>query len=242
MGENQRELLLTLAQLSEVDGRIAGVLAERKRVEEALRTKQAEVAELTRVTEDRSIRANERKKLYERGAQYVRVEQQKLIDRRKALSSVGDYKTQMAAEREIEHASKQLGAHEEKLIEVLQQVENFEKDEQQAQEALTAATDACRVLEEDKSETIKSFEERLDRHNAERAELIATIDRAVLNTYDRVRSKYPVDAVVPVVDHACGGCFMEIGPQVVVDIGRGQSLVRCRGCGRILYIKDSEEE
>jgi predicted nucleic acid-binding Zn-ribbon protein len=38
-------------------------------------------------------------------------------------------------------------------------------------------------------------------------------------------------------DYSCMACRMKIRPQVFADIRRGDSIITCESCGRILYFK-----
>ena len=38
-------------------------------------------------------------------------------------------------------------------------------------------------------------------------------------------------------DYSCMACRMKIRPQVFADIRKGDSIITCESCGRILYFK-----
>jgi predicted nucleic acid-binding Zn-ribbon protein len=41
-------------------------------------------------------------------------------------------------------------------------------------------------------------------------------------------------------DYSCMACRMKIRPQVFADIRRGESIITCESCGRILYFKSEQ--
>ena len=70
---------------------------------------------------------------------------------------------------------------------------------------------------------------------AERDQLVTAVDPDVLNRYERLlRSKGDL-AIVPVKHGNCGGCHLNIPPQIIHDAKNGNALVSCIYCGRILY-------
>jgi predicted nucleic acid-binding Zn-ribbon protein len=66
-----------------------------------------------------------------------------------------------------------------------------------------------------------------------RKKLEVQMDRRVLSLYERVRAKYG-RAVVPFEGKICLGCFMAV-PTSTLSRQRGDALLICENCGRILY-------
>ena len=69
-----------------------------------------------------------------------------------------------------------------------------------------------------------------------RAKLSKTIDGRLLRLYERLSKRYD-RAVVPVIEHRCLGCSMAV-PTAKRRSGedrRGDSVVVCESCGRILF-------
>jgi len=77
------------------------------------------------------------------------------------------------------------------------------------------------------------------------------IDRDLITPYERIlRVKDDGLAVVPVVIYdviedeglrkywGCGGCSVEVTPQMVNELKKGREVVSCRSCSRLLYWQD----
>ncbi len=71
----------------------------------------------------------------------------------------------------------------------------------------------------------------LDRERAARAERVPDDLR---HLYERVHKMHPGSAVVPVRGASCTGCHYSLLPDVMVTLHRGDELVICPNCGRIL--------
>jgi len=69
---------------------------------------------------------------------------------------------------------------------------------------------------------------------AERASLMTRLPQSTRTRYERIRVSKNGRAVVPIVKGACGGCFRGQPPQVLQEARRGDRLLLCEGCGRLL--------
>jgi predicted nucleic acid-binding Zn-ribbon protein len=69
---------------------------------------------------------------------------------------------------------------------------------------------------------------------AERTGLIEKLPAATRNRYERIRASRDGRAVVPILKGACGGCYRGQPPQVLQEARRGDRVLVCDGCGRML--------
>lgn len=75
----------------------------------------------------------------------------------------------------------------------------------------------------------------LERCLAERAEKVVSVDPKWLLKYEPL-IKGKKDRVLTKVERGvCGGCNMKLAPHVVHDAARGDLLISCSHCGRLLY-------
>ncbi len=73
-----------------------------------------------------------------------------------------------------------------------------------------------------------------------RRELLQNVPEAALRNYDRLRRRH-ADAVVPVIDGVCMGCYVQLPASVRVRLnGSNRDQVCCDHCGRLLYVPDAE--
>ena len=77
---------------------------------------------------------------------------------------------------------------------------------------------------------------KIDKLKVDRDELMNGIEKSWLSRYTRIIQNRKDFALVPVEDATnCGGCHMQIPPQLVHDARKGNSMVPCSYCGRLLY-------
>ena len=60
------------------------------------------------------------------------------------------------------------------------------------------------------------------------------LDRNLLKRYEKIRSARDGIAVVAIQGENCGGCFTTIPPQVINEAKKGDRILTCESCGRII--------
>ncbi|MGH7730610.1 MAG: zinc ribbon domain-containing protein, partial [Candidatus Eiseniibacteriota bacterium] len=76
--------------------------------------------------------------------------------------------------------------------------------------------------------------ERVAVVEGERATLGARLPAGTRARYERIRTSKDGRAVVPIQKSACGGCYRAQPPQMLQEARRGDRLLVCDGCGRLL--------
>lgn len=126
-----------------------------------------------------------------------------------------------AANTEIARLDKALDAKESDKKEC----EASRDKEKSALDGLTSETNA-KVAELEKARNAVS-----ERKNA----LVGDMNQKILTFYQKIRKWAKNTAVVPVRKQACYGCFMKIYDKTYMAILKGDEIVTCPHCGRILY-------
>lgn len=227
----------TIIELSKIDAALARIGADRKKKETDINQKKEKLAKGSAEGDLRGKKIAERREKFRREEKSIKEERERLTDRRKALASLNNYKVQQAAEREIEAANKTISLREDALLKVMGELDGYEKEHLAYMtdiEKLKASLDAAVKEHATWSEDNTPREKEL---TAQRGVVAAKAVPDALRLYERVRGKFPTDAVVPVTNNACPGCFIGVGPQIIVQISRGEALQKCQSCGRILYIE-----
>src|SRR5215207_2417632 len=141
-----------------------------------------------------------------------------------------------AAIREADAARKQISALE---TQILEQMDAFE----QAEAALKERADEIATLNSDREARLKLFDEekksqsdQLAAARVEREQVFANLPKAMSNMYSRIRARIRDGvAVAEARNRSCTACFMALRPQVMAEIRRGEDVLTCDNCGRILF-------
>jgi uncharacterized protein len=124
-------------------------------------------------------------------------------------------------------------------------LENYEKEE-----ALAGAAKAAEKRVAEEQAKLKQGEADMDRQAAELDESIATLTRerdavrprvpaTVLSRYDRLAGAREGIAVAEVRKGACGACFRGLTPHAMQEARRGEAIMICDACGRILVYNEA---
>lgn len=68
--------------------------------------------------------------------------------------------------------------------------------------------------------------------------LVDKMDQKIVVFYEKIRKWAKNTSVVPVYKQACGGCFIKINDRVYSEVLKGDDIITCPHCGRILYIQE----
>jgi hypothetical protein len=151
-----------------------------------------------------------------------------------------EYETAM---RETDALQKQIAAFETQIIEKMTGVEEVEKElESRAEEisSLDAKREAA-LGEFDKQ--IAAERTELDEELKRRNDVFVTLPTQLAAVYNRLaqRSRDGI-AVAEVVNGSCSACFMSLRPQMQVEVKRGDQIITCESCTRILYMPAKESK
>lgn len=164
--------------------------------------------------------------------------EQQLLEKFKAdqmkATNEREYSTSV---REIDNAKKTISALETEVLKLMEQVEKLDAQVKER----TPEIEARRVEMENKlveNEALaKSDANKLEKLLAERTPLLETLSSETRATYDRMSKIKSGLALSEAVDYKCLACRMTIRPQVFNDIRRGEMLITCENCGRILFFR-----
>jgi predicted nucleic acid-binding Zn-ribbon protein len=170
------------------------------------------------------------------GEQRVRVER---AERNLMSSKKQDEYT--AAIREADAARKQISTLE---TQILEQMESLEK----AEASLTERGEEIATLNTDREARLRAFDEetkqqadKLALSRAERERLVAALPKSMGALYVRISARIRDGvAVAEARNGACMACFMSLRPQAMAQVRRGEEVVTCDNCNRILYYVPSD--
>ncbi len=151
-----------------------------------------------------------------------------------------EYETAM---REIDALQKQVTALETKVVELMTASEEVEKE-------LESRAEEINTLDSKRDEAVAAFENEIAANKAElatesakREAVFVTLPAQLASVYNRLaqRSRDGI-AVAEVVGGSCSACNMALRPQMNVEVKKGNNIITCENCSRILYIANKEAE
>jgi predicted nucleic acid-binding Zn-ribbon protein len=146
-----------------------------------------------------------------------------------------------AAIREADAARKQISALETQVLEQMEQLE-------QTEASLKERADEIATLNSDREAKLKAFDDdsgsigdRLAAARKEREEVFAALPKQMSSLYARIKTRIRDGvAVAEARNRSCSACFMALRPQMMAEIRRGEDVITCDNCGRILYVAQTD--
>jgi predicted nucleic acid-binding Zn-ribbon protein len=156
------------------------------------------------------------------------------------LSNTKSNKEYRAALKEIEDLNRQKSLLEDKAIELMEGLERLEQENTSNNSEMEKAKkqfeeDRNRILRE-----VKGLEKELKKLEKERAELCQAVDVDLLREYDFLMERKGDLAISSVINSVCQTCHMGIPPQKYNELIRGDELLTCPHCHRIIYWGENE--
>jgi predicted nucleic acid-binding Zn-ribbon protein len=170
-------------------------------------------------------------------------ENQSLLDAADArIKRIKTNKEYLALQREIDLAKKRKADIEEQVLTIMEKIEKKSSDRQRIKNSFE--TDKV-ILEEKKKKLtsqMKELESVLVEYKGKDGRLRKIVEKSLLSKYDRIKQSKKGLAVVECYDGVCRGCHMHIQPQLFNELIRGDRLITCPACQRILYVRPREEQ
>ena len=162
-------------------------------------------------------------------------------DRQSKMMQVQTGREQTALLKEIEDAKKNAKDNEEKVIELMTEIEKL-TGEVNAEKALLKGEKELVSEETEKvRDTIENINKGKKTKGSKRQKQVKEIQEGLLRKYDTLRERRKGLAVVNVVQGVCQGCFMNIPPQQFNQLLKGDKILDCPTCQRILYYQPEAE-
>ena len=76
----------------------------------------------------------------------------------------------------------------------------------------------------------------LEKLRAEHKETFSKLPRTSQAAYERIRKKWNGSVIAEAAQNRCSACKIVLRPQYAQDLRRGDQLMFCESCGRILFI------
>lgn len=146
-----------------------------------------------------------------------------------------------AAIREADAARKQISALETQTLEQMEAVDKAETSlNERGEEIATLNSDREARLQAFDDET-RAQADKLAISRTERERLVSALPKSMgaqyVRTVARIRDGV---AVAEARNGACMACFMALRPQAMAQVRRGEEIVTCDNCNRILYYAPSD--
>src|ERR1700733_3005372 len=141
---------------------------------------------------------------------------------------------------EIQFSEQEIRINEDRILEVMVNVEAREKDVKAAEAKLKAETAEIEKEKEDAHRVTAEDQKKLDEWSTKRDGLRSGVNEDLLRHYERVM-KFRHTRRTELIEQKCMGCQVRRRPQHYNEVFNGQQIVYCDSCQRVLYYNPANE-
>lgn len=230
--------LQKLIELQEID---QAILQRTREIETNIPVRISEITKqsdkLGKEIENLRLRTEEierKRKQKEREVQDIEEKIKKLKARTPEIKTNKEYQ---ALIKEIETAEKEKFRIEDEILNLMEITEQV-KTEVKLQEAEYKKNRAeLEIRKKEILELQEKLKKELEGLRQRRSEIVKEIEPDDYELYMSLLEKGKGIALTTAIDAVCQGCFLNIPPQLYVEIKRNDRLIQCPQCKRILYWK-----
>ncbi len=229
------ELQVIDLEIARLDGKMAAEMADLEKHREAYQGYQDSITELQEKIA--ALEARQREIEAEHADELGRIK-----ERQSKMMQVQTNREYQSLLKEIEDAKRANKEREEETVRHLEQKESLQKILAEQISLNTGQDKELAVEEKSVAQTVADLTAEKSAIEKKRATKAKGFDASLLKRYDLLRVRRNGRAVVGVAGGVCQGCFMSIPPQQYNEIQKGDKMLFCPTCQRILYFQPETEE
>lgn len=230
-----KDQLKLLWELQKTDLELRSIKEEKERYPKEIRKlDEKQKVEKDRVQKEREkIESLEKTRRQKEGQ--LTMEQEKIKRAEGRMFEVKTNKEYQAVLSEIDAMKEANSRIEEEILQAMDEIDEVKKDltkrEKEMGSTLEKIEGERNKLQEKAAQGEKAWNERVERREA----ISKQIESKLVKLYNTLKEKRHGVGVVSIKNETCQGCFMNVPPQLFIEVQKNNALVRCPHCNRILY-------
>lgn len=227
--------LSPLIELQKLDLRIADLKEQRRKIPDRLEMNEAPLREAKRVFQEASASVDalvKERRSHEKDLEAHEDRIGKMKDRAAQLKTNQEYQAHLF---EVELANKKRGEIEEKILLAMEQIEQTQRMITDAQVKLKESEALFTKEKATLDEKDRVLAAELAELEIRQKHLSGQVEKSLLSRYNKLKSTRKDQALALIKDGICVGCRLQLPPQLVSQVKRGEEVHTCPYCYRILY-------
>ncbi len=237
-----KDQILLLIKLQKSDSEIKKIKIKEKELPNEIIRLDEEFQNLEKKVEEEGERLEELNRVHREKEESLKRGIESLKKTKDRLLEVKTNKEYHAMLKEIEITEKKNSEIEDKIIYVLEEIDDVRRGLKTKEEELN-------VYRLKYEEERKKIGEEMDSIDSERlvcqekiSDLSEKINVDIFRRYEIIKERRDGLAVVSVWNGACNGCHMNIPPQMYNELQKSADLMLCPNCNRIIYWNDISKD
>lgn len=165
----------------------------------------------------------------------IEVQNQKISKLKDQMLGAKTNEQYRAFQNEIDFCQKEIRKAEDRILELMTESEPLDKNVKAAETALKAEKQQVEAEKNAARERTAADQNAAGELKTERAEIVKGITPSLYQRYERVKVSRRGQAIAEVVEGRCTACQIVLRLQYFQDLKRGESVLTCESCQRILY-------
>ncbi len=175
---------------------------------------------------------NERKRLDGE----IQVQNQKISKLRSQMLDAKTNEQYRAFQSEIDFCEKEIRKFEDRILELMTQSEPLDQNVKAAELALKKEREQVEAEKKAAQARTDEDKKKLNMIASQHEVLVKQINPRLMTAYRRIRKKWNTHVVAAeATEGRCTACYMSLRPQFLQDLRKGNEVMFCESCGRILY-------
>jgi predicted nucleic acid-binding Zn-ribbon protein len=151
------------------------------------------------------------------------------------LMMVGNTREYHAMMREMDNMEKVNRMREEEKISLAEELTRQQEMKDELQEQIDELGKEVEEVRSSLDKRLDQANKRLKKIQKDREKAVKTVPAPVLGRYEFIRQRMANPVIVPVEGGVCKGCNIAIPPQSFIELQKGQQILSCPNCQRLIY-------
>lgn len=160
--------------------------------------------------------------------------QQKVSKLREQMAGAKNNEQYRAFQNEISYAEGEIRKAEDRILVLMEQSESLDKNVRLAELDLKKQRDHVESEKALARERTATDQQALSEAQAERKSITESMPPTIYSDYVRIRKKTKGSVVADATTGRCDACQIALRPQFFQDLRRGDQIMLCESCGRML--------
>ncbi len=139
---------------------------------------------------------------------------------------------------EIDKAKRDKSTLEDQILQVMEQIDQAAKTWKEREAAAKGMEGEFQTQIADLENTQKMLEAQISDKSVVRDHSLSELPKALADQYQRLRDNKHSAVIVPIRNEQCGGCHMTVSQNLINETRRGQKILVCESCSRIVYLEE----
>ncbi|HBY64450.1 MAG TPA: hypothetical protein DEH78_31915 [Solibacterales bacterium] len=216
-------------RIAELEREVAQLPRHIAQIEKALES------HLRRLEADRAaLSANQKERKTREGD--IQTQQQKISKLRDQMLGAKTNEQYRAFQHEIEYCEKEIRKAEDRILELMTESEPLDKNVKAAEEALKKEKVQVEGEKAEARDRTAVDQKQLTEYRAQRQEALGQLTKPMATAYARIRKKWNSPVITAdATEGRCTACHMMLRPQFFQELRKGDQLMFCESCGRLVY-------